>query len=93
MANSDTFEDPNRVLIPFGDCPSDGDSKKRPNSAEVLKWDYREFPDSGWREGLADFWMEEIGAAKPGMSNNDFLEESLYLLSVCLGSDALTLDG
>lgn len=66
-SGSETYEDPNRVVIPVDDSKSDGDKARWPVNNTDSRWIYRMRDDESWRIGLAEMWVEkQMGIQEEG---------------------------
>lgn len=63
MARSEASED-SVVVLPIDDSLSDGRRDTWPKGDTKHK--YRAVDDFRWRQGLAEMWIEEIGAKEQG---------------------------
>jgi hypothetical protein len=67
MAESDSSEDANVLVIPVDDSLSDGRKETWPLNHPKYKFEVVD--DTKWRESLAEMWIENTGAREEGKFN------------------------
>ncbi|EPS27979.1 hypothetical protein PDE_02924 [Penicillium oxalicum 114-2] len=80
-SGSETYEDPNRVVIPVDDSKSDGDKARWPVNNTDSRWIYRMRDDESWRIGLAEMWVEkQMGIQEEGRTKAEMEADRLKAL-------------